>query len=213
MTQLLPRIGDEIMLAVPQREKVLARVDADGPGFFDLALLQAPTTPQPQLERCALMIEFINDEGVARMHGRLDVPRYRRGTGYGYGGKRAVRFAHRGAPQLLQRREYVRATAALPLTLTPAGAQDAVAARAQALDLSGGGMQLRGLEDAVVGAEYHFAIELADGQPPVAGACRIVRVDDEGRAGVQFLELAQPDRVRVMHYAFEMSREQKRRIA
>jgi hypothetical protein len=210
--QLLPRVGDEIMLAVPQREKVLARVDADGPGFFDLALLQPPTTPQPQLERSALMIEFINDEGVARMHGRLDVPRYRRGTGYGYGGRSAVRFAHRGVPQLLQRREYVRASATLPLTLTPAGAQDDVAARAQALDLSGGGMQLRGLEDAVVGAEYRFAIELADGQPPVAGRCRVVRVDDEGRAGVQFLELARQDRVRVMHFAFEMSRAQQRRI-
>jgi hypothetical protein len=211
--QLLPRIGDEIMLAVPQREKVLARVDADGPGFFDLALLETPTTPQPQLERSALMIEFINDEGVARMHGRLDVPEYRRGVGYGYGERRCVRFAHRGVPQLLQRREYIRATAEVPLVLTPVGEDDAVAARAQALDLSGGGMQLRGLEGATVGAHYRFALELAEGEPPVQGECRIVRLDGAERAGVQFLELGQADRVRLMHFTFEMSRQQKRRIA
>jgi PilZ domain len=210
MTQLLPRIGDEIMLAVPLREKVLARIAGDGPGFFDLNLLEMPVTPQRQLERSGLMIEFINDEGVARMHGRLDVPGYTRG----HADPRAVRFAHRGVPQLLQRREYIRATVTLPLTLIPLGTDDPVAAaHAQALDLSGGGMQLRGLDGAVVDAAYRFTLDLGDGAPPVEGACRIVRLDGADRAGVQFTELAEPDRVRVVHAAFEMSREQRRRMA
>jgi hypothetical protein len=209
MTQLLPRIGDEIMLAVPLREKVLARVDGDGPGFFDLELLEMPVTPHRQLERSGLMIEFINDEGVARMHGRLDVPGYARARV----DTRAVRFAHRGAPQLLQRREYIRATVTLPLTLIPLGSDDPVAAaHARALDLSGGGMQLRGLDGAVVDADYRFTLDLGDGQAPVEGACRIVRLDGADRAGVKFTELAEPDRVRVMHSAFEMSREQRRRM-
>ena len=114
MTRLLPSVGDELLLAVPQTEHVLARVTEAGPGFFDLALLEQPTTPTPRLERSALMIEFINDEGIARMHGRLDVPRHRRGIGRGYGEKDTVRFAHRGSPQLLKRREYVRATRRSP---------------------------------------------------------------------------------------------------
>jgi hypothetical protein len=49
-----------------------------------------------------------------------------------------VRFAHRGSPQLLKRREFVRATVGLPLTpIAPGADEEVVTADAQALDLSG----------------------------------------------------------------------------
>ena len=67
MSRLLPDVGDELLLSVPQTEQVLARVAAEGPGFFDLDLLEQPTTPQPMLERSALMIEFINDDELVEV--------------------------------------------------------------------------------------------------------------------------------------------------
>jgi hypothetical protein len=214
MTRLLPSIGDELLLAVPQTEHVLARVTDAGPGFFDLALLEQPTTPTPRLERSALMIEFINDDGIARMHGRLDVPQHRRGIGRGYGEKDTVRFAHRGSPQLLKRREYVRATVDLPLTLSAAGADvDDVTVHAHAIDLSGGGMLVKGLQAPRLGDELRFELELGDGDAPVAGCGRVVRLETYDRVGLQFSDVAQPDRIRLMHLAFEMSREQRRRFA
>ena len=147
---------------------MLARVTEAGPGFFDLALLEQPTTPTPRLERSALLIEFINDEGVARMHGRLDVPQHRRGIGRGYGEKDTVRFAHRGSPQLLKRREYVRATVDLPLTLLAGDADgDDVAMHAHAIDLSGGGMLVKGLRAPRLGDELRFELELGDGEAAV----------------------------------------------
>jgi hypothetical protein len=212
-TRLLPSIGDELLLSVPQTEHVLVRVTEAGPGFFDLALLEEPTTPTPRLERSALLIEFINDEGIARMHGRLDVPRHRRGIGRGYGEKDTVRFAHRGSPQLLKRREYVRATVDLPLTLVPAGAdQEDVTTHAHAIDLSGGGMLVKGLRTPRLGDELRFVLELGDGDVAVSGAARVVRIETEDRVGLQFCDLAKPDSIRLMHLAFEMSREQRRRI-
>jgi hypothetical protein len=213
MNRLLPLVGDELLLDVPRTEQVLVRVEAEGPGFFDLALLEQPMTPQPQLERSALMIEFINDDGIARMHGRLDVPQYRRGRGRGYAQKDTVRFAHRGSPQLLTRREYVRAAVALPLTIASRDAdEEDVTAHAQALDLSGGGMLVGGLQGPKVGDEHAFMLELAEGAP-VHGRGRVVRIVDEDRAGLQFTEVEQDDRVRLMHVAFEMSREQRRRLS
>jgi hypothetical protein len=213
MNRLLPIVGDELLLAVPQTEHVLVRVEAEGPGFFDLALLEQPSTPQPMLERSALMIEFINDDGVARMHGRLDVPQYRRGIGRGYANKDTVRFAHRGSPQLLKRREFVRATVALPLTIVAADAdEETVTAHAQALDLSGGGMLVGGLAAPALGDEHAFVLELAGGEP-IHGRGQVVRLVDQDRAGLQFTAVQQPDRVRLMHLAFAMSREQRRRIA
>ena len=214
MTRLLPTIGDELLLSVPQTEQVLARVTEAGPGFFDLALLEQPATPQPMLERSALMIEFINDDGIARMHGRLDVPRYRRGSGRGYADKDTVRFAHRGSPQLLKRREYVRATVDLPLTLLAAEADEQdVTTHAQAIDLSGGGMLVKGLHMPQLDDELRFVLELGDGDVPVSGSGRVVRVETEDRVGLQFSEVARGDRIRLMHLAFEMSREQRRRFA
>jgi hypothetical protein len=214
MSRLLPSIGDELLLAVPQTEQVLARVTDAGPGFFDLALLEQPTTPTPRLERSALMIEFINDDGIARMHGRLDVPQYRRGSGRGYGEKNTVRFAHRGSPQLLKRREYVRATVDLPLTLLAAEAdEDDVETHAHAIDLSGGGMLVKGLHAPRLDDELRFELELGDGEAPVTGCGRVVRLETCDRVGLQFFDVAQPDRIRLMHLAFEMSREQRRRFA
>jgi hypothetical protein len=214
MTRLLPSVGDELLLAVPQTEQVLVRVTEEGPGFFDLALLESPVTPTPRLERSALMIEFINDEGIARMHGRLDVPQHRRGIGRGYGDKDTVRFAHRGSPQLLKRREYVRATVDLPLTLLAGVAdQDDVTTHAQAIDLSGGGMLVKGLRTPQLGDELRFVLELGDDESPISGAGRVVRVETADRVGLQFCDLAKSDSIRLMHLAFEMSREQRRRIA
>jgi hypothetical protein len=219
MSRLLPNVGDELLLSVPQTEQVLVRVTADGPGFFDLALLEQPNTPQPQLERSALTIEFINDDGVARMHGRLDVPQYRRGArrgdGAGDGAKDTVRFAHRGSPQLLRRREFVRATVDLPLTLLAADADEQdVTMQAHAIDLSGGGMLVSGLAHCPsLDQELRFALEVGDGGEPVRGTGRVVRQETGDRIGLQFSEISQPDCVRLQHLAFEMSREQRRRIA
>jgi c-di-GMP-binding flagellar brake protein YcgR len=215
MNRLLPAVGDELLLNVPQTEHVLVRVTEAGPGFFDLALLEQPATPQPMLERSALMIEFINDDGIARMHGRLDVPQHRRGRGRGYADKDTVRFAHRGSPQLLKRREYVRATVDLPLRLLAddADAED-VTTQAQAIDLSGGGMLVKGLQLLPqLGDELRFVLELGDGDLPVRGVGRVVRLETEDRVGLQFCDLAQADNVRLMHLAFEWSREQRRRFA
>jgi hypothetical protein len=210
MSRLLPDVGDELLLSVPQTEQVLVRVTEAGPGFFDLRLLEQPTTPAPRLERSALMIEFINDDGIARMHGRLDVPAYRAGAR-----QDTVRFAHRGSPQLLKRREFVRATVDLPLTLTgPRADDEPVTLHAHAIDLSGGGMLVDGLDvcprrDDVL----KFALDLGDGEDPVRGRGRVVRLETASRAGLQFTDLEQPDRIRLMHLAFEMSREQRRRFA
>lgn len=217
MSRLLPSVGDELLLSVPQTEQVLVRVAADGPGFFDLALLEPPSTPQPVLERCALTIEFINDDGVARMHGRLDVPRYRRDEGGrpAYAAADTVRFAHRGSPQLLRRREFVRATVDLPLTLLSADADEQdVTMKAHAIDLSGGGMLVKGLAHAPrVDAELRFELELGDDGEPVRGTGRVVRQETGDRVGLQFSEISQADCVRLQHLAFDMSRQQRRRFA
>jgi hypothetical protein len=204
---VLPHVGDEILLSVPQAEQVLARVRRDGPGYYDLELLQTPITAQRQLARCALMIEFVNEDGVARLHGRLDAPSYRPQAA----APGLVRFAHRGSPQRLTRREDVRATVALELELRGEDGGQPIVTQAQALELSGGGLLAGGLPNARVGTALAFALRLAVDGEVVEGRCEVVRVVDGATVGLQFTELEHGARVRLMQLAFEMSREQRRR--
>jgi c-di-GMP-binding flagellar brake protein YcgR len=88
-----------------------------------------------------------------------------------------------------------------------------VETHANAIDLSGGGMLVKGLEHARLGDVLRFALELGDGQDPVRGQGKVVRQEAADRVGLQFCALEQPDRIRLMHLAFEMSREQRRRFA
>ncbi len=85
--------------------------------------------------------------------------------------------------------EHVRATVDLPLQLTgPRADHQPVSTQAHAIDLSGGGMLVDGLDV-------------------------LPRLETARRAGLQFTELDQADRVRLMHLAFEMPRQQRRRFA
>lgn len=205
MKRLLPQPGDELLLSVPQSEQVLARVDGEGPGWYDLTLLEMPATPQAMLERTALMIEFINDDGVARLHGRLD--------GHGAQHRDMVRFSHKGGrPQLLRRREFVRATVTLPLELTLSGDDQPDVSQAQALDISGGGMLVNGITGARLGEPVKFALKVDADEPPIRGTGHVARVLDGYRAGIQFDSLDESERIRVTQLAFEMSREQRRRM-
>jgi c-di-GMP-binding flagellar brake protein YcgR len=204
----LPLIGDEVLLAVPGREQVAAQVTGMRPNQLELDLLAATRMPLSQLERVALFIEFINDEGIARMHGRVT-----RAETDGWTHSSIVNFAHRGAIQLLQRREYVRATTAMAMIVLPHGRLDHVARRVQAVDISGGGMLVRGLPAPRAGELYGFDLDLVPGQMPVSGQFRVVRVEPGDRAGVQFTAIDHRDRQRVIQRAYELSRHQRRRVA
>jgi len=74
----LPRIGDSVALVAPQREQIPFRVEGIGINVIELDLLEMPRTPAHQLERGTLMLEFVNEDGVARLHvslltGEMDI--------------------------------------------------------------------------------------------------------------------------------------------
>jgi hypothetical protein len=124
-----------------------------------------------------------------------------------------VRFAHRGSPQRLERRELVRATVGLPLTLIAPGAdEEGVIADAHALDVSGGGLLIGGLPAARIADEYGFTLDLGDGAPAVTGRGTVVHVAGTERAGLRFTELDEAGRIRLSQLAFTMSCDQRRSI-
>jgi hypothetical protein len=203
MTIESPSVACRVTLILPDREMLPGRVDVVGDRALQLAMFATPRTPLRQVQRSRLFLEFINEHGVCRMTGSVET--LRRGAGYGdeedvYD---VVRFTFAGPPQLLQRREFVRARHVARVDLTP-DAPDAVAVTCATVDLSGGGMKVRGLEAVAVGAHLHFT--LASPEPagmPITGRCRVAHITEEGDVGVQFTALAEADRERLVAFAYE----------
>jgi hypothetical protein len=200
---VLPRVGDEVLLSVPQRERVLAYLSHMGAGWLELDLLESPRTSTAQMARVALFIEFVNHEGIARLHGRLDPSE----SGH------LLRFAHKGTTQLLQRRENIHAGVVLPIVVLSLRSGDEIARRAQTLDVSGTGMVVKGLPAPAAGERFRFELELVAGDVPIAGQFEVVRVEGPDRADVRFTAIDQRDRAHIIHRAFQLSRHRARKIA
>jgi len=205
----LPRIGDSVALVAPQREQIPARVEGIGINLIELDLLEMPRTPAHQLERGTLMLEFVNEDGVARLHGRLDEAGLRT-VGHAFDAAASVRFEHKATVQLLQRRDSIRAITTLPMTVLALSGYDHYARRVQAREISGGGMVVRGLGPVEPGDGYRFELELMSGELPVEGQFRVIRAEGPDRATVRFTAIDRADRVRIMQRAFQLSRTTRR---
>ena len=158
------------------------------------------------------MLEFVNEDGIARVHGRLDAGGLRT-VGHAFDAAASVRLEHKGRVQLLQRRDSIRAITTLPLTVMPLGGYDPFARRAQAREISGGGMIVQGLSAPEPEDGYRFELELVPGELPIEGQFRVVRAEGGDRATVRFTAIDQRDRVRIMQRAFQLSRHTRRRSA
>lgn len=77
------------------------------------------------------------------------------------------------------------------------------------LNVSAGGLLVRGLQEADIGEELRFDLELAPGKPRISGTCRIVRTTPEGLRGVMFASISEEDRDRIVAFTEERERAQR----
>jgi hypothetical protein len=193
----LPDTTAEVTLAVPRRERVPASVARTGDGWLDLLLQATPSTPPSLLAQSDLYVEFVNDAGLCRLHGRAGEGDDRE-PGGGWGVNDILRVDHGGAAQLLQARAFIRAdvTAEIALRNLFTGAWQ----RTSTLDLSGGGALLSGIAGGREGDAFEFELQMPDHAAPVTGRLRVVRFTSAMRAGVQFTEISEPDQGRLVRH-------------
>ena len=179
-----PAVGRQVTLSVPGVEELSAKVTGKGEDFIALKLLSRPSAP---LTHTQVYLEFVTDDGMWRTLGTVI-------TQAAEGGE-TVRFELSGRTQLLQRRAHVRT--------------DCIAAvlfdgrRAMTLNLSGGGLLVKGLAGAEVGEEIDFDLRLDLLPARIQGRCRVVRRTPEGFVGVQFTEIDEGERDRLIRFAYQ----------
>ena len=152
-----------------------------------VTLLSADSGVAPEPLEPALL-EYSSAQGLVRLHGEAELEQ-----------RDLIRFRPAEPPEVLQRREFVRIDSPQPVTVDGA-------VRTHAVDISGGGMLLRGLEHLREGQRVRFSLELGASEPPIQGGARVVRAGREGQRGLVFDAITPKERQRLIHFIFEKQR-------
>ncbi|HEX8101129.1 MAG TPA: PilZ domain-containing protein [Solirubrobacteraceae bacterium] len=172
-----------------------ARVDAADDDEMTLVLAQPPEGVDRMRDRPAV-IEYKTPRGVYRLSGEIA------GTG---DGPEVLRVRRDGHDDVIQRRDFVRVEASVPLRVT---ITDPVrgAARTTTLDLSGGGLLVSDPIGIPPGTEVDIELTLVPGEPPIVAAGRVVREVAHDAKGVQIEHISRGDRERLVRFVTERER-------
>jgi PilZ domain len=145
-----------------------------------------------------LLLEYVSPRGLVRFHGQAILQE-----------RDLVRFDVSAAPEVTQRREFVRVPAVQKVEVAKAhgGGVGGDQISAHAIDVSGGGMLVSGADSLPLGAHVRFSLHLGPGVAPIEGNAQVVRAADEGKRALVFDEISRTDRQRLIHFVFERQRE------
>jgi c-di-GMP-binding flagellar brake protein YcgR len=190
-----PGLGQSVHVIAPSGASIDARVKHAGIGSLLLRLEQGESDPVELLADEAVSIEFTNRRGVCRLLGRAKAAP----------GGSALRVDSTGVIELIQRRDYVRVEAFVPVTYQPAG-PGGWTATANTLDISGGGFRIAEAEGLLLGDMLRFTLELGEGEKPLQAVGEAVREAGEGAYGMRFVEILERDRQRLVRWVFARER-------
>jgi hypothetical protein len=138
-------------------------------------------------------LEYTSVRGIIRLHGEAV-----------FQDASLVRFRADGAPEVIQRRQFVRVHASREVRIDSPPLH--VPRATYTVDISGGGMLLADASHLSIGDLVRFEVRFGDDDIPAAGVARVVRVDGNGRRGLRFETINEDDRQRLIRYVFELMR-------
>lgn len=186
-------VGYQGTLSATGHDQVPVRVyERGGDALMLVVLLDSDSGIEPDPQESALL-EYGSAHGLVRLHGEAEIEK-----------RDLIRFRPDDSAELVQRREFVRIDAPQAVILT--GERLGEPLVTHAVDLSGGGMLLRGLEDFKEGHRLRFSLELGGNEPPITGSARVVRAVADGQRGVVFEAISSSERQRLIHFIFDRQR-------
>lgn len=192
--------GTHVSLHHPQLGRLPARVEQVGDGRLTLALFVRPETPIQWLASTEAEIEGVTPRGVVRARGAVAA------EGKGLDAQVTVEVS---AAEVVQRRDYVRVDALVPVTVWPE--PDGAPIETYATNVSGAGFALAGPSTLEVGRRLRFRLRLSDDRPPLEGVARVVREGENGSRGCAFEVIDERGRELIVRFTFDRQREQLKR--
>jgi c-di-GMP-binding flagellar brake protein YcgR len=193
--------GETVLVRLGGAAAVAARVDAVGPEGASLILLTPPMRPPANGQMAAL--EVTTPRGI------LTIP-VKVADHDGRGSMRVTPAAGADETPAVQRRDFVRVGASVPVVVRDGG-PDGPAREVLSLNVSGNGLLLSGLSHLSCGDFAWVAIDLEDGTPPIEALVTVVRESDRGRRAVRIASISARDEQRIVRFSFKQ--QQRARIA
>lgn len=150
-----------------------------------------------------MTLEFAAPRGFVRLDGHGEVV-----------ARDLVRFRHEGMGNVLQRRDYVRVHAVRPMAVARVE-EDGISGEwidTLTANLSGNGVLAAGPDTLDVGDAVRLRLALVEGEPPIEGEGRVVRIGDDGRRAIALEWLDGDGRRRLVRFIFDCERIARQRV-
>ena len=154
------------------------------------------------------LVLAVKDARVQRLAGQEVAVEYKTGRGIQrYGGilqiesGETLRVVMQGEAERIQRREWARVDAVLPITVK--GIDEPVGGETQTLNVSGGGVLIKDKWDMPLGIDVRIELQAEAGAPPIRALGRVVRVAGTDEKGVRIDSIAREDEERLVRLVRE----------
>jgi c-di-GMP-binding flagellar brake protein YcgR len=186
--------GTHVSLGLPHIGELPATVEAVEPA----ALLLALTIPDRRVSRLGgaeATIEVTTARGIQRFAGTLELID---------GSSEIVRILLAGEAERIQRREWARIEAVVPISVR--GIEEDLGGDTHTLNVSGGGILISDPWGLPVGLDVRIELEVEAGTAPVRALGRVVREPAADRRGVRIDDIARDDEERLVRFVRERER-------
>jgi len=201
MTVSLPPIispGQRVQVRFPHIGALPATVEATG-GEEVVASLAVPEPRVARLRGAEVIMEWTTARGIERLLGQLELVPARADL---------VRVAVHGNVERIQRREWARVEAVVPVRVH--AIEDDAGGESLTLNLSGGGVLLKDHWRLPLGADVQLELLVDPAGAPVRALGRVVREAARGEKGVRIDSIARPDEERLLRFVRERERAEMR---
>ncbi len=190
-----PSRAQHVVLRLPGADTELpAQVDDASEESVTLLLSALPSDVVEQLRDSPAVVEYTTPLGVYRLSGEI--------ARAGDDDPEVVRLRRDGQDDVVQRRDFVRVDAVVPLQVSMPGG----AAKTTTLNVSGGGLLVQDPVGLEPGTRVDLNLELAHGSAPVRAIGRVIREVAPGETALEIVGIANEDRERLVRYVTERER-------
>ena len=187
----LPALDTPVVLRIPDREALSARVTYNGPGWLDVELHHEPRTSLSFLERHWVFMEYVDPAGLVRIMGQVSLS-----PKAPLMGPPLLRFTHREVVKLLRAREHAGGILHARVTLMAVDGEG-VAHATETVAVGSAEFCVRDLPGAEQGDLYDFTNWPGGNEPPVSGRACVTRIAAKGHVVLDYVMVAEFERERL----------------
>jgi hypothetical protein len=183
--------GEHVQVNLPHIGRLPATVEATEPGAV-VVVLAVGDARVKRLAGAEVAIEYATGRGINRFAGILELDESRPDL---------LRVSLQGDAERIQRREWARVEATLPVTVR--GIDEPVGGDTVTLNISGGGVLVKDPWKMPLGIDVRIELEVEPGAAPIKALGRVVREPAADQKGIRIDSIAREDEERLVRLVRE----------